>query len=308
MVTLQGLCILLTESSLLSPRPPRAWGLTKLSWPICLLWGWGGGLRRRRVGPPQVSVTCHERLALLAVTPGLFSLTASCGLHWLHLSASPTPLVTWLHFCLLVPPTPHGPYRKFNVDTAAISYQCPSPFLTSWWPWRILSVLSASLLKNYMAPRTQITQLLTWLHFIPYGKKCTNLWTLRAGFGRSWYRSWCVGYADLCDKLLWPATTMEATTPSLFQTVTKLICISECHGLEWCLVPEWVMSWTLRERGKRGRQEGQRGRCRGLVMEDLGADSLSDEKGDCKETRDLWDLVLARLGEEVGKDRGWTCL
>ena len=43
-------------------------------------------------------------------------------------------------------------------------------------------------------------------------------------------------------------------------------------------------------------------------MEDLGADSLSDEKGDCKETRDLWDLVLARLGEEVGKDRGWTCL
>ena len=36
----------------------------------------------------------------------------------------------------------------------------------------------------------------------------------------------------------------------------------------------------LRERGKNGRQEGQRGRCRGLVVEDLGADSLSDEKGE----------------------------
>lgn len=122
MVTLQGLYVLLTESSLLSPVPPRARGLTKRSWPISLLWGWSGWLRRRRVGPPPSLHYLSRAFGFAGRYTWSFQPHCFLWLHWPHLFASPTPLVTWLHFCLLVPPTLHGPYRKFNVDAAVISY------------------------------------------------------------------------------------------------------------------------------------------------------------------------------------------
>ena len=64
---------------------------------------------------------------------------------------------TWLGFTSAswYPPTPWPRMvhtRKLSVDTAVISCYCPSPFLTSWWPWRILSVLSFFFFLNYMAP------------------------------------------------------------------------------------------------------------------------------------------------------------
>ena len=84
-----------------------------------------GGPRGGGWGHPRVSIPWQEHLALLDVTHGLFSLTASCGYTSPIFSPPRLPYVTWLHFCLLVPPTPRPSMvhtRKFSVDTAVISY------------------------------------------------------------------------------------------------------------------------------------------------------------------------------------------
>ena len=73
------------------------------------------GYRRGGWGHPKVSIPWQERLALLDVTRGLFSLTASCGYTGPIFLPPRLPYVTWLHFCLLVPPnplTPHGPHQE----------------------------------------------------------------------------------------------------------------------------------------------------------------------------------------------------
>lgn len=52
---------------------------------------------------------------MLDVTRGLFSVTASCGYTGSIFLPPRLLYVTWLHFCLLVPPnppTPHGPYQE----------------------------------------------------------------------------------------------------------------------------------------------------------------------------------------------------
>lgn len=119
MVMLQGLYILLTKTSLLSPRPPRTRGLalflTKRSWPISLPWRWGGGVQRRRVGPPLSLHSLAGVFGFAGCYTWSFQRHCFLWLHRLHLFAPRLLYVTWLHFCLLVPPnppTPHGPYQE----------------------------------------------------------------------------------------------------------------------------------------------------------------------------------------------------
>ena len=119
MVTLQGLYILLTETSLLSPRPPRAQGLalllTKRSWPISLPWGWGGGLRRRRVGPPPSLHSLAGAFGFAGCYTRSFQPHCFLWLHQPHLFASPTPLrdlASLLPSGTPNPTTQRGPYQE----------------------------------------------------------------------------------------------------------------------------------------------------------------------------------------------------
>ena len=131
MVTLQGLYILLTKTSLLSPRPPTSRSLalllTKSSWPISLPWRWGGGLQRRRVGPPQ---SLHSLAGAFGFAGRYtWSFQPHCFL-WLyrpHLFASPTPLRDLAS--LLPPGTPQPPDPAWSTPGSS-AWTLPS-FLTT---------------------------------------------------------------------------------------------------------------------------------------------------------------------------------
>ena len=101
MVMLQGLYILLTKTSLLSPRPPRTRGLalllTKRSWPISLPWRWGGGVQRRRAGPPLSLHSLAGVFGFAGCYTWSFQRHCFLWLHRPHLFASPTPAPS---FCL----------------------------------------------------------------------------------------------------------------------------------------------------------------------------------------------------------------
>ena len=117
MVMLQGLYILLTKTSLLSPRPPRTRGLalllTKRSWPISLPWRWGGGVQRRRAGPPLSLHSLAGVFGFAGCYTWSFQRHCFLWLHRPHLFASPTPLCDLAS--LLPPGTPQPPDPSWSI-------------------------------------------------------------------------------------------------------------------------------------------------------------------------------------------------